>query len=111
MNTLFDKDVALPSARTTGEFLGKSREALDALAAKHRLPLLSKFVALDWHDPALGATALRALSAAVAAGEGDFERRALLLGELADLIARLESAASQGARFRFEVANKDVDVT
>ena len=89
---------------TSGAFLGAARQDLEELAGRHHVPRLSTFAAAQpdvWFDPGLGATTLRSLSELVAFGEGPPKRRALLLGELADLIARLEAAAQQGAPFRF----------
>jgi hypothetical protein len=85
----FDKDVALPSARSTGRFLADAVVRVDGLA-----DLLKRYGEGGWRDAAEGAGALRSLAETLPRAE------ARVLAELADLIARLEAAATQGARFR-----------
>lgn len=90
VQALFEKDVALPSARSTGRFLA------DAVGRVDGIPDLLKRYA-SWGDAAEGAGALRTLAERLPRGE------ARVLAELADLIARLEAAATQGVRFRLSL--------
>lgn len=90
VQAVFEKDVALPSARSTGRFLGDAVGRVDGLA-----DLLKRYA--SWSDPADGAGALRSLTETLPREE------ARVLAELADLIARLEAAATQGVRFRLSL--------
>ena len=90
LQTLFEKDVELPSARSTGRFLADAVGRLDGLSQ-----FLNRYG--GWSDSAKGAEALRALAGTLTPKE------ARVMAELADLIARLEAAATQGVRFRLEL--------
>jgi len=126
---VFERDVKLPPARTTGEFLGRYFETIDEIAERAGLTPLSAYgdtrevpdgfrgtpEELDellgpsdaWFDARAGASNLTALAALIGS-RPDVAARLRnpgdVIDELKDLAQQLSIAATAGSRFRLDLA-------